>query len=217
MSIIQEALKKIEKPGQPKREPAAEPRPEVQQQQRPEPQQEPRQASVAVVAPPPRETASSPRPTLVQVPSRHGKRFLPLLVLAGLMVVVAIAFVALMFFGSLKNDQLPRVHDAAPVTSVLPATPSHQETIYRMVEPDPAVPAATVAPEEAPPPRSVVRAEPPDLALNGIMHLETGPRAIINNAIVSEGDMVNGAIVRSINKKSVILTYNNVEITLNLK
>ncbi|HPM42515.1 MAG TPA: general secretion pathway protein GspB [Candidatus Omnitrophota bacterium] len=66
-------------------------------------------------------------------------------------------------------------------------------------------------------PNSVVRAEPPDLALNGIMYLETGSRAIINNKIVQEGDMVGGATVVLINKNSAILKYNDVEITLSLK
>ena len=63
----------------------------------------------------------------------------------------------------------------------------------------------------------VANAQYPDLVLNGIMYLEIGPRAIINDAIVEEGDTVKGARVTKINKKSVVLEYNNVEITLNLK
>lgn len=63
----------------------------------------------------------------------------------------------------------------------------------------------------------VANAQYPDLVLNGIMYLEIGPRAIINDAIVEEGDTVKGARVTKINKKNVVLEYNNVEITLNLK
>ena len=57
----------------------------------------------------------------------------------------------------------------------------------------------------------------PEFVLNGIMYLEEGPRAIINNAIVEEDSMVNGAKVAKIDRKSVTLLYDDVEITLNLK
>lgn len=57
----------------------------------------------------------------------------------------------------------------------------------------------------------------PELVLNGIMYLEDGPRALINNSIVEKGDTIGGAKVISINKKSVILESENNEITLNLK
>lgn len=57
----------------------------------------------------------------------------------------------------------------------------------------------------------------PDLVLNGIMYLEEGPRAIINNFIVAPGDLVSGAKVTKISRKNVILEYRDVEITLSLK
>ncbi len=57
----------------------------------------------------------------------------------------------------------------------------------------------------------------PDLSLNGIMYLEDGPRAIINNSIVEVGNTVAGATVTRIDRKSVALESNGVEITLNLK
>jgi len=57
----------------------------------------------------------------------------------------------------------------------------------------------------------------PELVLNGIMYLEEGPRAIINNFIVETGDSVLGARVAEINRESVILEYENVEITLKLR
>lgn len=57
----------------------------------------------------------------------------------------------------------------------------------------------------------------PSLMLNGIMYLEERPRAIINNSIVEAGDSVGGATVTKINPKNVVLEYNDVEITLNLK
>lgn len=62
-----------------------------------------------------------------------------------------------------------------------------------------------------------LKSQYPDLALNGIMFLDAGPRAIINNSIVGVGNTVGGATVTKINRKSVALEYSGVEITLNLK
>jgi len=62
-----------------------------------------------------------------------------------------------------------------------------------------------------------LKSQYPDLTLNGIMFLEAGPRAIINNSIVGVGNTVSGATVTKINRKSVALEYSGVEITLNLK
>ena len=56
-----------------------------------------------------------------------------------------------------------------------------------------------------------------DFVLSGIMHLEDGPRAIINNSSVMTGGYVNGAMVVAINENSVILKKGNAEITLRLK
>ncbi|MFA5143119.1 MAG: hypothetical protein WC522_02960 [Candidatus Omnitrophota bacterium] len=56
-----------------------------------------------------------------------------------------------------------------------------------------------------------------EFRLAGIMHLEDGPRAIINNLRVAEGDYVNDAVVTSITDDSVVLKRRNSEITLHLK
>ena len=52
--------------------------------------------------------------------------------------------------------------------------------------------------------------------LNGIMQLIDGPRAIINDIIVGEGETVNGARVEKIKKDSVLLNYNDSEVALNI-
>jgi hypothetical protein len=57
----------------------------------------------------------------------------------------------------------------------------------------------------------------PDLVLNGIMYIEGRPRAIVNNFIVEQGDSVLGATVTGIKRESVVLEYEDMEITLNLK
>lgn len=57
----------------------------------------------------------------------------------------------------------------------------------------------------------------PELVLNGIMYLEAGPRAIINDTMVEEGDEVSGAKVVRINRRNVVLAFNNTEINIDLK
>jgi len=52
--------------------------------------------------------------------------------------------------------------------------------------------------------------------LNGIMQLVDGPRAIINDIIVGEGEEIRGAKVEKIKKDSVLLNYNDSEIALNI-
>ncbi len=52
--------------------------------------------------------------------------------------------------------------------------------------------------------------------LNGIMQLVDGPRAIINDIIVGEGETINGAKVEKIKKDGVLLKYNDSEVDLNI-
>lgn len=56
-----------------------------------------------------------------------------------------------------------------------------------------------------------------DFTLSGIMHLEDGPRAIINGSTVVEGDVVGSAVVTRIEDNSVVLKKQNSEIVLHLK
>ena len=87
---------------------------------------------------------------------------------------------------------------------------------------------APVQPAPVPPPSPVIVPTPitiipvqalsiEDFELSGIMHLEDGPRAIINNITVVEGDKIEGALVTSIDEDSVVLTRKNADITLRLK
>lgn len=52
--------------------------------------------------------------------------------------------------------------------------------------------------------------------LDGIMYIADRPRAIINNIIVGEGEIVDGATVGKINKNNVVLNHNESEVTLKL-
>ena len=59
--------------------------------------------------------------------------------------------------------------------------------------------------------------QPNEFILSGIMHLEDGPRAIINNMRVSKGDDIDGAKVVSITDEAVVLKKQDSEIKLRLK
>jgi len=58
---------------------------------------------------------------------------------------------------------------------------------------------------------------PSNIVLSGIMYLEGGPRAMLNNSIVAEGETVDGYTVLKINRRDVVLKSDNSEITLELK
>ncbi|MBI4974429.1 MAG: hypothetical protein HZC19_01230 [Candidatus Omnitrophica bacterium] len=96
-------------------------------------------------------------------------------------------------FGLFKNTAKVDFVETAP----------HQEIVYKPI-------VEKVAKPDEPHTK-------PTLILNGIMYLEDGPQAIINDALVREGDIVKGATVIKINKDSVVLTLNDVEMTLILK
>ncbi|MDD5436960.1 MAG: hypothetical protein PHX20_05395 [Candidatus Omnitrophica bacterium] len=66
-------------------------------------------------------------------------------------------------------------------------------------------------------PEKVSTAPRKEFRLAGIMHLEDGPVAIINNSRVAEGDYVNDAVVASITDNTVVLKRRDSEITLHLK
>lgn len=86
-------------------------------------------------------------------------------------------------------------------------------------------PRANVSiPDAAPVTESPAAGKAPDLSkqgaprflLNGIMYLDEGPQAIINGAVVKEGDVVNGAAVVKINRNNVLMKFKDEEIVLRL-
>ena len=96
-------------------------------------------------------------------------------------------------------------------------TPPVQEVRYRALPKADLDRSAGVEAHEAARQGAELASTAPNLVLNGIMYLEEGPRAIVNNAMVEVGEYVSGAKVVRIDRKSVVLVYNDVEITLNLK
>jgi len=100
--------------------------------------------------------------------------------------------------GSVQSERvLPASRDASSAPAKVREFPSLQSIVFQK-------------PEEKKP-------DSPEFVLNGIMYLDGGPRAIINDTMVEVGDTVNGAKVIKIDKRNVILQYNDAEVTLDLK
>lgn len=145
------------------------------------------------IKPAARETAKAP----VAGKASSAVKRLPLADKKALMAVMLLALMAFAVFSAgrflRKTDHGTSAADSQ-VVSYKPLIGSQSEN-----------PAALKTPES------------PKLVLNGIMYLEDGPRAIINNLIVGLGDTVSAAKITAINRQSVVLEYENVEITLSLK
>ncbi|MCX5678204.1 MAG: hypothetical protein NTY76_03750 [Candidatus Omnitrophica bacterium] len=130
--------------------------------------------------------------------------------------LMAVVLLALMTFAVFSAGRfLSKIGDRTDRTSAA----NSQEVSYRPLVRDQAKSPNTAGSREqiSVSPENLKAPESPKLVLNGIMYLDDGPRAIINNFIVGLGDSVSGAKVTRINRQSVILEYQNVEITLSLK
>jgi hypothetical protein len=161
MSIIQEALKKIEKPV------------EFHEEKRPE------KDAPAAEAKKPAPHAESAGPKYIY----YAITALLLILLAGIV---------------LRVSYTPRQN--APYTSTKKVEPILPK-IERREEPQ----------------RPIRRKENiGGFVLNGIMQLVDGPRAIINDIIVGEGETISGAKVEKIKKDGVLLKYNDSEVALDI-
>ena len=125
------------------------------------------------------------------------------------LLIAAIALISLSL-GPLVATRLGRDGTQA-------STPPAQEVRYRALPPSETGRSAVDETQAASRQDAELASTAPNLVLNGIMYLEEGPRAIVNNVMVEVGEYASGARVVRISKKSVVLVYNDVEITLNLK
>ena len=166
-------------------------------------------ASASRPLPPRHKEGVTVPPSATGAPSAK-KPVAPKKVLAVVPVVLLVAAIALVSY-----FLWPRVADRARPGAAVP-DPA-QEVSYRPLPGSVAQDTALAGEPEAADRKTDYAGTTPTLILNGIMYLEEGPRAIINNAIVETGDSVGGARVERIERKKVILIYNDVEITLNLK
>jgi hypothetical protein len=120
----------------------------------------------------------------------------------------------------------PETGTGPEITGSPKDTQTLQEVVYKPPAPKPepqgskeTAAAPSPAPVSAPPKalRRATEAQYPQFALNGIMYLNDRPQAIINGFTLEEGDTISGATVVRIEKNSVILHMNDVEIMLTLK
>lgn len=151
------------------------------------------------------------RPIVKPVAQKNGKK--PAVKKNVLMVAALSALVAIAIFSA--RQFLSKADNISNNTNTMPT----QEVSYRpIIKPEVKTPN-TIAGQGQLNTATGIRKmrDRPNLILNGIMYIEESPRAIVNNSIVEAGDSVSGAKVMKINRQSVILEYENVEITLNLK
>lgn len=167
MSIIQEALKKVEKPDLKKEKELKQEDPEVK-----------KDVSVPVNKTHSGNLWPGPRPVYYALTA------LLVLILAGIVI---------------------RASSPAASTAPAPIQPRKVGPIMPSIE----------RREEAPVPKRR-KENIGGFVLNGIMYLVDGPRAIINDIIVGEGETVDGAKVEKIKKDQVLLKYNDSEVALDI-
>ena len=130
-------------------------------------------------------------------------------------IVLAISLaltIGIFLFGRSKAENNRSRDKAEPKSEAIKQRVTYK-SIEKVVTPQPEAKAAPL-----PPQRPIeIKAQPPELMLNGVMYLEGRPRAIINDSVIEEGDSISGATVRKINKDSVLLVFNDLEISINLK
>jgi hypothetical protein len=129
--------------------------------------------------------------------------------LSPVFIIAPAALAAVMIAAFLVfNGHVP-VKNESPQVSAGNVSSSRQEVI-------PKTPA--LAPKEAPAVAAAAKTirDTPKFTLSGIMYLESSPKAIVNGSVVTQGDIIGGATVKKINKSAVILSYEDVEILLDL-
>jgi hypothetical protein len=119
-----------------------------------------------------------------------------------ILIVILIATAVFAASQLFPKKNIPAKPSAAVVTAKSEELPALPSVIFQQTQPQ--------QPEEK-------KTASPEFVLNGIMYLEGNPRAIINDVMVEAGDMVGGARVVKIEKKSVLLQYDDAEIGLDLK
>lgn len=127
-----------------------------------------------------------------------------------LVIMAAIAIILFLSYVSYRLSVRQKIHQAVQLPpAVVRLAPVTEETVF---EP---VPQAN-AKQEGKASVDVTKERPPNFILNGIMHLEDGPKAIINGYIVDKGDKINGATVMDINEDSVLVSLDDSKVKLKL-
>ena len=145
------------------------------------------------------------------VGSRPNVRSNSRILIYALAFLVVLSILAVKYFSTIP-------HKTAAGMVPVPAPSEAIEPVQPVAQPPVAPQPVTISPLAI---RSVVvqpaAAPQAEFTLSGIMHLEVGPRAIINNLMVAEGDRVEDATIITITDDSVLLQKRDSEITLHLK
>ncbi len=140
-------------------------------------------------------------------------------------LIPVLAFSVLMFGYFSLVSSAPRANPAAVSAEKSQVVPQLPPIVQ---EPAPVVGQSVPAAREPVTPQSITAAQQPviqaqdtvkqkSFVLSGIMHLDNGLKAIINDSTVSEGDELDGAIVVKINEDNAILKDGDSQTTLRLK
>lgn len=160
-------------------------------------------------AEPTRSQAVAPAPSEQTSQSSPAARRDPKAVVILLVVLIATALLAASHLFPRKN--IPAKSSDGGLASKSEELPALPSAIFQQPKSSAAAGASPAQEQEEKKPA------PPEFVLNGIMYLEGNPRAIINDVMVEAGDIVGGARVVKIEKKSVLLQHNGAEISLDLK
>jgi len=196
MSIIQEALKKVQ--TEQNTDPLVLPHFQVTKREKKE-----------------RPEVRLPSPVLgtERITGTEDKLRIKLLLMAGIALIILGMVVSKYLQPNHRGDHSSRDFIPRTEVKVIKKTTASQGAaiVTHEIKPD------FIDPKPLPMIISKARPSAPNFALNGIMYLESGPRAIINNTVVEAGDSIRGAKVVNIGKTSVTLLFEDSEIKLTLR
>lgn len=126
--------------------------------------------------------------------SARARWFLPVLT-----AVIIISGILVFFKSSFRK--------ASPAANLMPASPSSTPAKAEPIKEET---------RQAPAPVSLPKTAPdfPNLKLSGIVYDNERPYAIVNDKVLSKGDMVEGATLIEINRESVKFIFNDKELEL---
>lgn len=196
MSIINDALKKAQKQGTADQKPAPVPQEALQ-----------------------KLPASSPSYIPAQPRPAASKKIAPMLVFLIIVIIAAGAIAGFVLMRGMHTQaatQSAEKQSSAAQPAKVETLPAKEAAASTSKAGESKQDVSYKAPSELPTAKTVTPA-PPALVLSGIMYVADNPRALINDCIVCEGEMVSGAVVKKINPTNVVLDHKNTEITLRLK
>lgn len=133
-----------------------------------------------------------------------------------IIAVAAIVMITMIFIKHAASRKPAPVTSPALASAVKQALPPPIEKAAEEVPAPVEAPEPAIVEERAAPVLPVIPQEK-ELVLSGIMHLDGGSQAIVNNITVMEGDTIDGATVKKITDNSVVLKRNDAETILHLK